>query len=718
MRRLGGITVLLILIVGSSFGWASDKITVDIDAAQAVKPLAAAMLQAKPDNERSVQLAQAYYDSIAKWGEVLWDHLERVPDHDDWGYYGLGRNVEDDVRPICYAVMANAFLAEVKPPQERLTPTQRERSRTDAIMCLRYLTQAHVTGTGVCLNGKPWGDQWQSAMWCRAAGLGGWLIWEHLDASLQQAVAKMVAHEAERFIDKQPESREYRNTGAEENAWNAKVTALACNMMSEHPHAVAWDRATKTYLYNSFSVKADHEDTTIGDDGKMIKKWVTTINAHSDYTVENHGLVHMSYLKDTMGYMLENACTYQLTGKTIPRAYLHHVEDAFAVVKKCMSWDGAAIYFGGNDWKIVHSQSADVSIYAALSQLTGDKVAASLEVPALKTMSAMQREEHGFFNVRRDLEYSGFCACRLISGYWYHVLVGRDCPPLTSDDLNKRLCGVTYLETARAIVQRTPTKFASFAWGPKHMALAMPENGNWVIWPHFASYLGYINDMDSSDKQAKILKIKPELQKDGFSVIGALERCEGKVTQDFAYVSLPGDVTFYIERLQAAKDFKLESRETGVIGHEYELAKNTRTLYGDFSVLTMQGTGGEKQVHEWTSDWFNVDDKVGYVIKRSPGVHNVIRYHDEPQGYGRVPKLQEWFSLVGDANTNADVEKKTLSPDGEWTCVVTFLNQTSAATKAHAENIDFKASGDSAMCRFGSQALQVDFHADKVNMIR
>ena len=83
MMRSGSITLLLILIVGSSFGRAADKITVGIDATQAVKPVAASMLQAKPDNERSVQLAQAYYDSIAKWGEVLWDHLEQIPDHDD-----------------------------------------------------------------------------------------------------------------------------------------------------------------------------------------------------------------------------------------------------------------------------------------------------------------------------------------------------------------------------------------------------------------------------------------------------------------------------------------------------------------------------------------------------------------------------------------------------------------------------------------------------------
>lgn len=671
------------------------------DPAQAVRPLPAAVLQARPGNERSLRLAQLYYDSIAAWGKLLTERLEPVPGHDDWGYYGLGAHTEDDVRPICYAVMVNAFLAEVHPPRQRLTVAQRNRARAHAIASLRYLTQAHVTGGGACVNGKPWGNQWQSAMWCRAAGLGGWLLWAHLEMPLQQAVARMVAHEADRFIAQRPKSSEFRDTGAEENAWNAKVTALACNLMPGPPHAEQWDRATKTYLYNSFSVKADHHDATPGDDGKAIKEWVTTVNAHPDFTLENHGLVHVGYLKDTLGYMLENACAYQLAGKPTPGAYLHHVRDAFAVMKKCMNWDGAAIYFGGNDWKVVHTQSADASIYAAMSQLAGDDAAASLEDAAVETMIAMQREERGFYNVRRDLEYSGFCACRLISAYWWHALVGRDCKPLTPEGLNQQLCQVTYLETARAIVQRTPTKFASFAWGPKRMALALPQNGSWVVWPHTSSYLGYINEQESST--AKLLRVRPDVQTNRFRVTGSLQRCDGKVTQDFAFVSLPGDLTIYVERLRAAEDFKLTARETGVIGHEYDLGRNTRMLYGRFGKMTMQGVGGKESVHEWPSDWFNIADQVGYVVKRCPGRKNVIRYHDLTQGVGRVPKLQEWFSLVGDAET------RTLPPEGEWACVVTFLNQQSGATEAAADKVVFDAAGDGATCRIGDETIQVDF---------
>jgi len=705
-RRYGGIVLAGVLVCALCSDVRADDaagVHQEVRPADAVRPVVVSVLTAHPRNERSQRLAQTYYDSIAMWGEILWRRFEKVPGHDGWGYYGKGGHLENDVRPICYAVMVNAFLAETHPPQERLTPAQRNQARTQAIACLRYLNQAHVTGGGVCLNDKAWGNAWQSAMWTRAAGLGGWLLWEHLDESLRNGVARMVAYEADRFIDKAPKSSEFRDSGAEENPWNALVTGLACNMMPNHAHTPQWDRATKIYLYNTFSVKADHDNATLADDGQAIQEWVTTVNAHPDFTIENHGLVHVGYLKNALGTLLENASHYQLARKPVPRAVLHHADEAFSVLKMCMSWDGAAIYFGGNDWKIIHTQCSDVSIYAALRQLAEDDTAAGLEEVALDTMNTIQHKQEGFYNIRRDLEYGGLCASRLISAYWLHTLVDKASKPITPQALNEPLYGVAYLESARAVIQRTPTKFASFAWGPRRMALALPENGSWVVWPHTSSYLGYVNDQDSSARHAKLVAVNPDVQTDRFSVTGTLERCEGAVTQDFSFVSLPGDVTVYIERLRTADDVNITHRETGVIGHEYDLGKNTRTVYGRFGQATVHGTGGEERLRQWPSDWFNVGGRIGYVVKRSPERANVIRYHDAREGSGRVPKLQEWFSLVG----NADV--KAIAPEGDWACVVTFLNQTSNATGACVDTIRFNVSGDMATCRMGDEVIKVDF---------
>lgn len=55
-----------------------------------------------------------------------------------------------------------------------------------------------------------------------------------------------------------------------------------------------------------------------------------------------------------------------------------------------MNWNGAAIYFGGNDWRIYETQCSDVLIYSAPRQLGGNRQAAYLENVAVKHMIRRQ----------------------------------------------------------------------------------------------------------------------------------------------------------------------------------------------------------------------------------------------------------------------------------------------------------------------------------------
>ena len=139
------------------------------------------------------------------------------------------------------------------------------------------------------------------------------------------------------------------------------------------------------------------------------------------------------------------------------------------------------------------------------------------------------------------------------------------------------------------------------------------------------------------------------VESEGFRVSGTLVRCKGKLLHDIFYASPPGDYTVYIESLRPQSDFDLTSRETGIIGLEYALGSNTRALHGQFGVLKTTGRGGDAKTHALSSNWLNIDDRIGYVVCRGGGATNVMRHHDYRGGSGRVPKLQEWISLVGDA---------------------------------------------------------------------
>ena len=251
-------------------------------------------------------------------------------------------------------------------------------------------------------------------------------------------------------------------------------------------------------MYNTFSVKADANDDTIGDDDRAIKDWVTTVNAHDDFTVENHGLVHVGYLKNSLTMLLENAVHWKLTDRTPPKSSQHHVSQVFDLLCRCMNWNGAAIYFGGNDWRIYETQCSDILLYSALRQLGGNRRAAYLENVAVKHMSSRQQAEGGYYNGRRDLEYGGLCATRLIMCYYLHAMSDSLTSPLTRDEFDSASNGVTKLDAARAVLHRTPEKFASFTWAQKRMALAIPSRESSVVWPHFTSYTGVINAEHSS----------------------------------------------------------------------------------------------------------------------------------------------------------------------------------------------------------------------------
>lgn len=135
-----------------------------------------------------------------------------------------------------------------------------------------------------------------------------------------------------------------------------------------------------------------------------------------------------------------------------------------------------------------------------------------------------------------------------------------------------------------------------------------------------------------------------------------------------------------------------------MIGLEYPLGANQRVLHGPWGALTTTGYGGEAQVHALNGAWLNIDNRVGYVVLRGDGRTNVIRYHDEAQGSGRVPQLQEWISLVGDPETRPPA-------DPCWTCVVTFVNQAANETERWASRVRFSVQEGQAACKIGEESV-------------
>ncbi len=485
-----------------------------------------------------------YLQSILDWDDILVKEFKTVPGDNLMGYYGDGRNVENAVRPICYAAFTNAFLSRIRrsPTGTGISEARRMLREDHAVKALLYLTQSHVTGIGECAEGGQWGRQWQSAMWARAAAMAGWMLWEDLDQELKIAIARMLEYEANRFIDAEPRNQEYDNTGAEENAWNSHCTSLAFNMMPSHPNRNKWDESAKIFMYNSFSVAADLENTRIGDNDKMIKDWVSTVNAHPDYTVENHSRVHIGYLKTTLCMLLENALNYELMGNPVPAAIFHHMPETFEIMKRSMTKDAAAVFWGSNDWRVIHTQATDIIAYAVISMLRADPAATYLEDVGIDYLLSLQQENKGYYNFRRDLEWSGFAATRLINAWLLHAILGEGSSPLSETEYDSLYNNVTYFPYGKTVIHRTSTKFASFSWNAYSLALSFNVNGSWQNWPRESSYIGLFNGSEAGRKEVSIESIIPELHEGGFTVTAKFQRkAEGfSLAQDISFTSLRG----------------------------------------------------------------------------------------------------------------------------------------------------------------------------------
>ena len=165
-------------------------------------------------------------------------HAEKVwqdcPTNPRTGYWGTGRSdqMNEGIRAISGMVLTCGALLKYS---DALTDAERAHYLDQSTRAIRYAVSSHLTGTQKCPDGKPWGGSWQSAMWTGTLAFGARLIWDDLDADLQAGVERVVASEADRFLNVRPPAGLPGDTKAEENGWNMICLAVAATTFPPIP---------------------------------------------------------------------------------------------------------------------------------------------------------------------------------------------------------------------------------------------------------------------------------------------------------------------------------------------------------------------------------------------------------------------------------------------------------------------------------------------------
>lgn len=154
-----------------------------------------------------------------------------------------------------------------------------------------WMCETHITGSVDVenfLERKRWGENWRSGLWAALLGICSFLAKEFLENELLDKVKKVLAFEADRFIDVLPPSGCEFDTKLEENAQDTLILAWAINSIPDHPNAHRWKKALDIWAINiatSIHSKADHSEHL----DKSISYWTMTQTLFPDMTAENHG---------------------------------------------------------------------------------------------------------------------------------------------------------------------------------------------------------------------------------------------------------------------------------------------------------------------------------------------------------------------------------------------------------------------------------------------
>lgn len=494
------------------------------------------------------------------------------------------RSGEHWIRPNTGTIEGLAFLYTFGPYDKNVVGCSRRQLLENSILpMMRYVVATHVTGTRSTSDGKPWGDAWQSAHWAQMLARSAWWLWDDLPDDLRRGVRRVTAHEADRIAAMEPPAQIKRDTKCEENAWNSQIFSVAMLLMPDDPRRAGWEKAFQKWVLSSYLRPSDATCDAIVD-GRTVAEQFTGANIDEDFTLENHGFVHPDYMT-AFGLSLGCEIDYRLSSRKSPQAMTYNVAGIYQNLKWFVLPDGGYVYPNGQDWRLF--RNADwIRSHLLMACYAGDPDAWSLAMRSLDAIERMQArssdgsiylpEEFFFASTHSDL-------MRSLVLSWLTI---QTADPVRDEPATLR--GVRRLDSARIILNRTPTAVHTFSWGARAMAQCVPFGLDRVVSPHERNGIGYVRLKNA--KAALPIRVRSvDVQSDdaGFNAKLVVTHGDGLITAELQFTSQADGTWTMQERLVAEKEVETQQIRTGLIGilnnphWVYENGKRAITLDGE-----------------------------------------------------------------------------------------------------------------------------------------
>ncbi len=503
---------------------------------------------------------------------------------------------------------AAAVLVRFGKTGETMAGLSREELLDTAVRLIQAVARDHLLGGGR--------EQWstfRSARIIHTLGMAAWLLWDDLDRPTQLLVAKIIEHEADRFLDRPAPARLRGDTQAESNAWTGGGIAVAACMLQPHPHQERWAEKAKEYMISAYATARDVASDDVVD-GKPLSQWLTAPNAFPDYTIENHGLVHPDYI-GAISEMVRCAISFRLAGEAVPQAATFNAEEVLDLLVFFYLPDGTLLYPQNTDYT---PRRLDVFLQAA--NIIPHKPSPLRKACFLRTLSSIEamatecpdQPLNGWIGFPYDLGSTW----GLTQNYLMFRLFGDGGEALADDQLETNLAGVLASEYGRFAVHRTPKTISSFSWHstgkqPYVMGLTMPLEEDILCYPMPWSYVGQVREL-GEQPTLKVHSHRLAAYENGLAVSVELGWCSDKVRQDCAFVSLPDGRSVYLEERFAASRVTIDLATHGNITFfddpRWVFQAKPRTFFGE------QGSLKPEADTLSNGNWLNIDDRMGYAV--------------------------------------------------------------------------------------------------------
>jgi hypothetical protein len=567
------------------------------------------------------------------YAESLWHAADG---REGMGYWGSGKadGGNEGIRALANTALVYATLYA---QGDKAIPVDR---RVGA--ALRYAAAVYNGGTMKATDGKQWGASWQSAMWAGNLGLAAWMTRDALPPETLDAVKRVVASEADRFVGMAPPDYVPGDTKAEENGWDLAAPASALLLMPDDPRAGGWREAAMRYGFNTLSVKSDQASAVIAD-GRPLKEWVTTANLFPDYSLENHGFFHPVYGMVAAAELGQAATTLKLGGLEVPDAFRHNVLPEWETLKYVILPDGEWIYPQGLDWALHDYEHIHYLAMLATMYRLPDAALLEQRLAAYARRRQILSGDGRLIGEMTDLGFAreAVAAERIAVALWEHRLFGPSPPPADAawEKMTSGLAPVRAFEAAGFILHRTPRGVSSFSWKNRLMGVVMPSSEKhldrpYVTTPFIRSLVGDMDVLDGHGAEAKdtvdIKEAQPRALADAFVVEVRAETNDHLLTQRIAAASLPSGTMVYVDRVTANADATVTQARGLPVGIQNDaVSGNVVRLYSAGGMKTLHGgDAGDTQI---SGAWANVDDRLGLVV---PGGALVYRSAGPPNRPG------------------------------------------------------------------------------------